>query len=384
MRAKTGVPVSLDAKQVADPLRPVTVRTGDLPPWQAVEAFCQAAGLREVFPADLAPPSPTPSSMARRTRLYSNPLTAAPTAAAVPVTLADGASPTLPGERGTAVRVLALPPNFAANRIILGSGEVTLNLDVAPVRGREWGDVVGVRVRRALDDAGRPVPASHRLDPGAGSSPLEEGGFIMVNGRVAMWNSDGNGVPVPASYPNPRVVPLTLRTGDRGVRRLRLLEGTVQAEVVIPDQTLLTVDNVLKAVGSTVDGPNFVKLTVAAVREEKSQVTIKLRLESPSPWFLQQMKARRGLAANAWGGALWLDAPQLPVTPPQFQVIGADGKALTTASNTYSAGNTDDGSRMYTELGLTFRGGSPARLVMTGPRTVTVDVPFRLENVPLP
>lgn len=389
LRAKTGIHVMLDSNRVANPLRPITLQTADLAPWQAVDEFCKAAGLREVFVTELAPLKH--ESMRTRRGYYTPPMPTIPNATTVPVLLADGRYEALPGDRTSAVRVLALPPNFASNRLVLGSGEVTLNLDVTPLPGLNWQEVTDVRVKQAFDARGRSIPASHRIElPMDTPDSSFDGNVVIMNGRVAMWNSDGSTTPVAVPLPNPRLVPVTLRTSDSGVKLLKLLEGSVQIELILANQSLVSVPDIAKASGTSFDGPNQTRLTISDFRTDAKtgQTSLRLRLESPSPWMMQQMKARRfganPAAGNVFGGLVFIDTPVAPSQGPQFQVIGADGKMLATTSTNYSSGATDDGSRMFTELGLTFRGGSPTKLVMVGPKTVTVDVPFRFENVPLP
>jgi len=130
LKARTGINLTLDSANVADPLRPVTCETGELPVWEAVAAFCQAAGLKEVFAAELPVPKQEHAARSRRTYYAPPP---PPIPETVPVTLADGKYVPLPGSRSTAVRVLALPASFPNHRVYLGTGDVLLHFDVAPV-----------------------------------------------------------------------------------------------------------------------------------------------------------------------------------------------------------------------------------------------------------
>ncbi len=383
LRARTGIPLALDPNRVENPLRPVSVKTADLPPWEAVDAFCRAAGLREAFAADLAPPKPDVVSHRRRQTYTATP--AAPTSAgAVPVLLADGTPETLPGDRSTAVRVLVLPAAFPGNRVVLGSGEVTLNLDVTPAPGPAWQGVVGVTVRRALDAAGRPVPASHRIEaPGAVGQQFDNG-MMVINGRVAMWQSSETPAAGPGATPNPRVVPLALRVRDGGRRSLRLLEGAVHAEVVVPNQTLLTVADVRKP-GVATDGANGTRLTVTDTRVDAAAgtVTVRARSEGPSPFALQMQRAR-GNAANAFGVVgIAVVEPTRTVSETRYVLTDAAGHLVPATSTGVNDVSVDE-FRTLADLELTFRTRTPVGLVVVGPRTVPVDVPFRLENVPLP
>ena len=380
LRARTKIPPTLNPAGVANPLRLVTVKTGPLPPWQAIEEFCRAAGLKEVFTAELPPPKPTPQRLNRG--FYTPPDLPQPNVLNVPVVLADGTMAPLPGERSGAVRILALPSRFSSNRVVLGSGEVTLNLDVAPAPGQQWQDILGVRIRQAIDARGRWVPVSHRIDLGP-AMPEGNDNFMMINGGMAMLNGrvePGQALP---SLPNPRIVPITLRTGDSGIRSLRLLEGDVQIEATVPNQPLLTIEHLPKAMHTAHDAPNMHRVSIGDILpdpKQPEQTIIKLRIEWPSPWLIQQMKAQR--VAGNLGGFMLIEPTLPPTQGPQFHISGEDGKPLTSTSTTYNSGQTDD-MKIFTEIGLTVR-GKPTKLVMVGPKTVTVDVPFRMENVILP
>lgn len=111
-RHRSGLPLMLEVRQLADPFRRVTLRTGELPVWEALDAFCRAAGLREQFRPDVDIPR-----MPKTNRPYALP-PVLPTAYSVPIVLVDddGHSPRLPGDRRTAVRVLVLPPTFPGHR----------------------------------------------------------------------------------------------------------------------------------------------------------------------------------------------------------------------------------------------------------------------------
>ncbi|MDB5311768.1 MAG: hypothetical protein JWO38_5970 [Gemmataceae bacterium] len=370
LRARTGLNLTLDPANVADPLRLVTCETGDLPAWEAVAAFCRAAGLKEVFVAELEVPKTEP----RRNRGYYTPPPPAPPADAVPVTLADGKYVSLPGTRATAVRVLALPASFPAHRVILGTGEVTLHFDVAPAPGLNWQDVNGVRVTKAIDDAGRfgGGGALKELPPPA--DPFD--GAVLVNRRMAL-RFEYDGPVAPTAYPNPRVVPVPLRLATPSARSLRLLEGVVVCEVAIPEQPLVTVEDLTRRAGIPVEGLGGAKVTVLEIRHGEKGVgaTVRVQTETPSPW-----QAQRRL--NPWG-PLWPEQSRPVGLGTQIKAFDAAGKPMTPAS---TSGNqfSEDGTTLSTVTSMTFAGAAPAKLIFVGPKPTLVEIPFRMENVPLP
>jgi hypothetical protein len=88
---------------------------------------------------------------------------------------------------------------------------------------------------------------------------------------------------------------------------------------------------------------------------------------------------------NPWGPIWPPDSPR-PVGGFQVHALDAAGKQVA-AGYPQSTDVAEDGMTMTQQFQLTCRpdrGGPPARLVVVGPRTVTVEVPFRMENVPLP
>lgn len=371
LKEQTGINLALDPVRVADPLRPVTVRTGPLPAWEAVEAFCQAAGLRESFAAEIDLPKSD-----RPRRNYVMPVVAPPQVGNVPVVLTDGKAAPLPGDRSTKLRVLALPGSFPSNRVFLGTGEVVLNFDVTPLPDLHWQDVVGVRITRVVDDSGRPGSSAAPRDTPAGGVPDLA---MILNPRIAMrWDFDGNPIP-PAWHANPRVVPVPLRLATPGARTLRRLEGVVVGEVAVQNQELLALANPVAQPGATADGPGGLRLSVLDVKKtEKDQaVVVKVQLEGPSAMALH----RRG-RGNPFG-AFWPEPPRGPTAGNELRAVDAAGKLLGGAT-TLATDISDDGETLTQVFQMTFGTGPPAKFVVIGPRLVTVEVPFRMENVPLP
>ena len=374
LKARTGVNIVLDANRVADPLRLVTCETAELPVWEVVEAFCKAAGVREVFSAELEVPKTE-----KRGRGYYTPPPPPPNADAVPITLADGKADSLPGSRATAVRVLALPANYSGNRVTLGTGEVTLNFDLTPLPGLGWSEVAGVRIKRVIDDAGRVGCAGTPRDNSPSSDSYDPfGGVVfMGGGRVAMrWDFDGNPIP-PGWHPNPRATPVLLKLATPDAKSLKLLEGTVVGEITVQNQPLIAAENPSRHVGSPLTGPGGLTLSIQEVRGVANGATaVRVQLASPSAFAAR----RRGFAMNLG----WQD-PLRPTQGNQIRAYDAKGELLTPSSSGVTEMN-DDGITTTMTYNMTFRAdkGAPAKLVVVGSKQVAVEVPFRMENVPLP
>jgi hypothetical protein len=383
LAARTGLNLTLDPSRIADPLRTVTCATGALPVWEAVERFCAAAGLEELHRPELEVPK---QPLARRGYPV---LPQPPAPDAVPVTLVDGTA-RLPGARGSAVRVVALPKSYPGHRVALGTGETTFCLDVTPAPGLNWQDVIAVRVTKLIDDAGRPGGAgSVRPDPVPvpGDVVVAWGGAVPPGG----WGGRGfafqmgrfdpqTGMPLPPDgFPNPRIVPVPLKLATPDAKSIRRLEGHVLGEIQVPNQTLVTIDNPSKRVGEAVSGAGQTRLTVTGVSDVKGGGTqLQVAVQCPSPWAAS---ARRGLNP----GGVWPEAPragQMPVV----KVFDAAGKELPAAMTHVFSDSADNGHALVQHANLVLHpgAGTVAKVVLVGPRPVAVEVPFVLENVPLP
>jgi hypothetical protein len=365
LKAKTGIPLTLDPAGVADPVRNVTLKTGPVTPWEAVDALCRAAGLKEVFRADLSaarrPQNPFVNGRRQSVEFLTTDGLPVP-AHGVAVLLADGKPDALPGTRSTPVRVLALPPTFPGNRVVRGSGEVVLNLDVTPTPAAQWTDLIGVRVHRATDEAGRPVSVAFNSDD---PYAVDESG-----NPLELLAEDAGGVRV-----NPRVVPLRLRTGDRLVSKLKVLEGVVVGDTVVPNQALATIDNLPKNVGLTAHAPGDARITVVSYEARADgRVSVRVRTENPNVMngFLNGRRMWQAAGRNAFG---------------QLRFYDAAGNLLRQPSVAESNLN-DDGITQSNEYHLIFPKptdhGRPVKLVLVGNKPTTLEVPFRMENVRLP
>ena len=377
LKTQTGLNVVLDPAKVADPLRKITCQTGDLPAWEAVEAFCKAAGVKELHLAELeVPKTDRPNQPAGR-RVYYTPPPPPPAPDAVPITLADGMYEPLPGSRSTAVRIVALPGSFPGNRVNLGTGDVTLNFDIAPAPGLNWQDVTGIRITKVIDDAGRFGGAGAPPDTGYSPSPYDN--IIWAGpGRVVMrWDFDSN--PTLSSYPNPRIVPVSVKVATPSARSLKLLEGVIVCELVNANQPLATIDDPVNNAGTTVKGPNGTRMSVQDVKDggKDGKTVVRVQLEAPSLWAAQRRR-------NPWW-PMWPEPARPMGAGNQVQAFDTAGKLIPLVSTSFTQAS-DDGTTSSTVMQFTYREGSgvPAKLVLVGPRPVTVEIPFKMENVKLP
>jgi hypothetical protein len=384
LRKLTGANLLLAAGQVATPGRPVTVTTGELPAWEAVEAFRKAAGLVEVFREDAPPPSNGESGYpAVRRSYYGGNQPPAPTANLIPVQWADApavgtARPAeLAADRRGPVRVTAMPARFAPNRVIRGAGQVLIHLDLTPPADLRWERTDEVRLTRAEDETTRPVTVAHALPP----PTLTDPNMAMIGGMV--FNNYAYGQPA-GDQGNPRLAPLTLKTDDRLVTRLRVLEGVVLGTVSLPNQPVFTIGDLSKGVGKPLDGPNDTRLTLQGYETKPGGgVTIRLAIEGPNPWA----QARFGGNRAAPAVNLWDENGLGNSNLKNYHFTDAAGRPVKMQVTSSSA--SDNGVRQSSTMELTCpanldKSHPPVRLTVVGDRPVTVAVPFKLRDVPLP
>ena len=394
VRAKTGLNLTLDPTHPT-PTRPITFSTGPLPAWEAAEAFRVAAGLTERDVAELTdgPPGPA-SSNALNQRIAGGAMRvqshypadappAARTASQVPVVWADGADlHSLPADRTGAIRVRALPADFPAHKVLRGSGQILLALDVTPPAGLAWATGATVRIRHALDDTGRPVTIART----AAASPVETagglnanvflapGGVVMFNGGInPMW-IDGSPAPAAGRQANPRLVLVPLRTDDRAIKTLTVMTGTVVGTVMTPNVPVVTIPDLATAVGQPTATANGGALTVVGFHTSAGVTTVTLAWEGVVRFGPQGADEVFRDPLGTDGSVRFRDAAGSPVAAP------------TRSSGSSTSINIGNGIMMLSNrFEYMFPAGvAPAAVTLMGTRPVLVEVPFTLRGVPLP
>ncbi len=389
LKKQSGIPLTLVAEKVALPSRVVTLTGGEVPAWQAVEKLCAAAGLKEEHLADL----PLPKGATRgqenisggRVIYYNSAVNVSRfyTPSTAPILLVDGKADPLPGSRHASIRVLAMPGHFTGNRTVRGAGTVVFNLDVAPLPGLNWAGASRVRVLRAEDEDGRPLFGHESSAPAASNgSPYNQ---FILGGGGNLWIEDGMGyatVNQPQGQ-NPRLAPVSLRTDDRAIKRLKRFEGVVIGDILRPNEPIITIDDMEKLLGKAFDGPHGIKLSVSDYKAVKGgAISVRVRAEMPQYWAMQALIARGRLSAED------LNIGNIQNKLKFYDAKGVECKAPQQRSASYSGSNV---SQTY-EAELLFPpsnppqagGGPPAKVVLVGTKVTTIEVPFAMENVRLP
>jgi hypothetical protein len=245
----------------------------------------------------------------------------------------DGTPQKVPTAYVGALRLRLLPTERARQ----DEANLVLDISVEPkVPGFGVGE--GSRIQRPLDDRGQELTAT------------------LVNRLQAV-----RGVRGVASVPEPV---LQIRLGDKESKVIKELRGQLHGVALARTDPLIVVEDIFNAVGKTFKGPNGGSIEILGVEKKgDGEVQVQLRLESPA---FEQNGTR---------------AASLP------SLVDAKGESYQVVQ-VPSRGRRTNGRVITQELTMLFKAnpgqGDPSRLVLNGVRTVTVQLPFRFENVPLP
>ena len=363
---KTRLPFVLDPLCKKDAKGPITLETGEVPFWTGVEKFLEAAGLVE---------NPIPFSAsyeaASEQQTYLRPQSAN--------TIRLIACQSIPAAAtNTIVRVKALPNDFPNNHPTNGSNEINLTLDVTPASSLDWRGLVGIDIRRALDDRGRVVAQSYI----SGSSVAIEPTHWKINRNVINKKRFPVARPVQLNgwevdpyvledqIPrNPRHYWVTLLGHDSPSKMLIEVEGVITGRVLSPRVPVLTIDDLL-----TVDTKVPIRNGGYAVRisgrriDQNGYPQLTLDLISPPQDQVEAIPANGGVEP----GLDFLDSAGEKVGIRQFN----------------KSDRSIEGQYNRTHYYLVFaplskKGGGIVKLAVTERRSVMVEVPFALKNVPL-
>ncbi len=373
---QTGLPLELDADQVPNPQRPITVQTEALPLWQAIDRFYAATGLREV---------PAPNSngaqsqvylggnMIRSTAYYRRP------SGPQKILLAPGKFRGVRDAGSTAVRIRAIPRAELHDPLPTHSGsEITFGLDVRAAPPLNASKVIGVQIEKAFDQHGLPVRQSHTA-----ASILGGDGTVYYNnvGGQALvqtaWPAAGTSF---ASHPHQ--IPVTVRTTRRDVQLLREVVGLVALRVQGQSHQLLRIDELHKQTANTTFQVEGITVQIVNIlKKSNDRYSLQIKLEYS---MNQNNPAIANLGVNPFGPGS--DPAATSIESPELTILDGKGNALTerTSGSSRSSFNGVVIRQSKTFLYQQAEGqGIPETLVLSGRKPFVLRVPFRLKNVPL-
>ena len=365
---KTGFAVQIDpAARTVLGNRRITLDTGDTSFWDAFEQLCAKGGLVEAAPKTKPQPI-NPYGQGVFVTSYYNPYGRA---VAGPVILGAGKREHLPTSHAGAVRVKVLSSRIPLLGHARDEGETLFGLEVDHEPQMQWQGVVGMRITRAIDDHGLNLPQPNLYVGEHTSNPYEM--------NMVVWSVDGNYIPPQPK--DPRQVPVHLRLRKHQAKKLRELSGIVSAQVVSPPMPLITVHDVLKAAGRTVNGPDGHALKVIDVKRQVSgQVRLQVRIDAR----VQNFGGPPGMMIM--GGGMMMQSSE-GVGPGNLTLQDAKGRnfpMVKVEKQNWLPNPNGTTQECTVVFNVPRNHGEAVKLVYTGTRTLVIDVPFTLKDVPLP
>jgi hypothetical protein len=251
------------------------------------------------------------------------------------------------------------------------TGVISLDLVVIAEPKVRTQDSFTVRVTKVVDEHGQELSVSDDPVP---SQPV----FVR---RIA--SPYGNGFTL-------EFIQARLKGGEKPAKSLREVQGTLSARLFTEPRPVITVDDVLHSAGKTFVGAEGGAIKVLDVTKgEGGNLTLHFEFELPDAGVVAPGRGRaaRGLPP---GGAVPLPAagPAAAGVPAAgrrvggLQLLDDKGNILPAAGGVQRTGRGL--ARDYTMEFNIPAGRTPASFIYAATKTVSVDVPFTLKDVPLP
>jgi hypothetical protein len=323
--------------------RRISLDTGEVPFWDAYERLLDHAGLTQAE----TPHEPRPERRPGHKLVILDSHPEAP--AEAPLELIEGREG--PSFRAGSLRVQAVLPRAGAGAAV---GDWPLTLAVTADPRPVWEGLVRLRLERVLDAAGR---------------PLEHGGGVVLPAFVPpQWLRDDE------APPDPHRVTVPVRLGADAGACLKEVRGVVGVRLRVPDAELARLD---ARAGASAPGRDGSTVQVREVTHDGAGLwKVRLRLtmppEPPPPPGVIVVRINQGPQR------VLLDRGD----DASIALLDAAGRRVALASGEYLA-NADDTVRDYVLSYQATPEQSLATLVRSGPRSVFVEVPFVLTDVPL-
>jgi len=369
----SGYPLELigHAAKLAD--KRITLDTGTVPYWQALDQLCEQAGLVERI--DLETNVGLSTFLHGRSRVYVPPAKAA---AVGPLLLTPGVRPKsrvhIAGSLKTEVRIVR----------DADAKELVLTFIVSAEPRLQNAGVVGMAMLDTIVDQD-----SRKL------AIVPERAKTVEQAMAQMLDS----TPYPPLHPG-RSAQIRVKEGD--AKRLRELAGKLTLVVEMPDQELARVPNILAAAGKSVkaiDDTGRGKLTVNNARKLPNSETVEVSLSmenlAPDPYrnsvvikdskvIIRSRYDAAGIVLGPNGITIHGNGAGASKNLPDL--IDANGKKFKLAATRSDTTNHVQGERRNAQVLYTPEPGQsePRDLVLYGIRTYALTMPFRFDDLPLP
>jgi hypothetical protein len=374
---RTGLAVKLDEHGMPPAERRVTLDTGETTLWRGLAEFCRAAGLTDRgFEAGFSDDRNTYTWGQRKLVSFDRTTWGSAPRAPGPLVLATGEPRDWPTCYAGAVRIRALPPGTPAGPIAKAEKEKLVLLEVIPEPPLQLQSVLAVRVDR-LSNAQGSTLKQRLVVAGLGDTIGNAAEETLVIG-------DGS-TRLPANpFGDAHHICLRLPPAETSLPRLEVLSGTIAAQVRTPPEILLALDDLQPAVGRTfpcADGSSL--QVIEAKLTDEGQYRLRVEVTAATPVLVSRgVPARVVVLSRGWWGR---SGTEIPPESAGFILLDANGRRLSPANGEVhwllDRGIRHEFTLLYD---LAPNQPPPTRLLYTGRRTATVEVPFTLRDVPLP
>jgi hypothetical protein len=326
------------------------------------------------------------------------------------IVLVDGKAKEQPTDYSSAVRVRALEKNDMFGPV--GGDQIVLGLQVSPEPKITWQNLINVTVTKAVDDN------DQKLEPMA-----NQGGPNVFPGPGVGLKAPIRGRPIGIGFGFGGVhqqVPVYLKKGAKASKSLKELTGVISAQVLAESKDVITTDDVFKAAGKTFRGGEngFIKV-VEATKADNGQVKVKFEMQQPTDVVPTGGVHGGGFGQGGGGIGVPVPLPAQPGLPQGFQVQVQGqaqiqiqvqpaqpvqpGIALPAVGNGTGISAVDgkgnkidvqvqqqwvkdpNGARLeWVAVFQLPKDQTAAKLVFSGSKSVSVEIPFSLKNVTLP
>jgi hypothetical protein len=361
-------------------VRKITLETGTVSFWEALDQFCSRAGLMLALDA----PPPRDAIRASMTfgmggfRPYLTPLeprdVLRPPSEDRPASLRllPGKWTPLPTHYAGAVRVQAVPLDRLGD-IEKSERETVVALEVVVEPALKWQRALDLRFHKAIDGQGCALTASPVALPSLAYAPQQAAVYVRTQLIIP---------PEEVLPPAPQQIPVRLRGVPKTSRRLQELTGTVLLQLQTPVQPLVRVDQLRRSTNQKVRGLAESSVCILDVRAvDDGQVRLRVQVEATALNLRDNSIPQPTAAINIDGRVLG-DEPAL--NSSHFSLLDDRGVPFQVVK-AVATGKRAGGAQEYE---LTYqpgaRQGEAARFIYRDRRTVLVEVPFTLKDVPLP
>jgi hypothetical protein len=378
LSSRSGNPLKLGAVSDEVSKRLVTL-DGEWTFWEALERVCAAANISE--PESEAVPSPSVLPIddnfrgrAGRRFLYLESLRSGKSAKEIePLKLTDGRPTSRSTFQAGALRIRMLGPRASCPIDDGGNNKhAPLTLEIKPEPRIGWERLAALRIDRVLDARGQEMtPPPFVL----GDTKLED----LDPSVIIIWDGQGEW-PLAAA---PQLFALSFPVHDRTGSTLREVHGTVAGWVRTAPETLISIDNLAKSLNVPQTGPESCRLKVLECGRDEDGL-YKLRIELTPPenpqWteLLNRHIVRRNRRIVEKDTTVLESEDMSP-----FTLAGEQGNKLAFV-NGFCEHDSNGSSRVYTLCYKPDKNDKgPAKLAYRDRRSVFVEVPFTLKDVPL-